>query len=163
MRLVGEPLLNSFPDKIINVHPADLGVLEQNPDPTDSCRLRRIYIGEDAVSMALRAGEARTRSSVIMVNSGVDNGEILTQGPWVDVREDFLKMGKAERDYVLKEVAEDHQYKQKEVSDWPALTTALKLISQGRIGLGTQRDFQKTWRKVYVDGEPMLYGGYQVE
>jgi len=154
MRLVGEPLLRAYPDKIINVHPADLSLLTQ--------KFERKYVGEDAVYDAIKAGEERTKSSVIMVDGGIDHGEILTQGPLVDVREDFLRMGEAEQKYCLREVADAHQSKQKEKSDWPALTLALKLIAEGRIALGTEKSFLNEWRKVYVDGKAAHYNGVGV-
>ncbi|MBU1974844.1 MAG: hypothetical protein KKG59_00395, partial [Nanoarchaeota archaeon] len=48
-------------------------------------------------------------------------------------------------------------------SDWPALTTALRLISQGRMGLGTTKDHYDKWRTVYVDEAPMGYAGLQID
>jgi folate-dependent phosphoribosylglycinamide formyltransferase PurN len=186
MRLVGEPLLEAYQDKIINVHPANLSLVTylfdtydlSNPSDYQSLfqsallsitfeniiNVSRTFVGEDAVYDALKHGQKETCSSVIMVDKGVDNGEILVTGSSLAVRDDYLKLGDAEKNYVLREVADSHQTKQKEVSDWPALTTALKLISQGRIGLGeydsdiVKMHFGK-WRFVYIDNGPVKYGG----
>jgi folate-dependent phosphoribosylglycinamide formyltransferase PurN len=149
MRLILDPLLAAFQDKIINVHPADLSILENG---------KRKYVGDNAVYDAIKAGVISTKSSVIMVDEGTDHGEILTQGQDVLVMPDVISKN-SER---IKEYAEDHQKLQKEMSDWPALTTALKMIAEGRIALGTEKNFFNEWRTVYVDGKPMGYEGFQV-
>jgi folate-dependent phosphoribosylglycinamide formyltransferase PurN len=147
MRLVELPLLMAFADRIINVHPADLNKL---------ARGRRKYIGEDAVYDAVRQGEAETRSSVIMVDGGMDNGEILTQGKSVKIPDYGPNVN-------LRELSDAHQDRQKIESDWPALTTALQFISEGRIALGSTKKHRKKWRAVHIDGTPMPYHGLRLE
>jgi phosphoribosylglycinamide formyltransferase 1 len=158
MRIVSEILLKAFPDKIINVHPADLGILVEGD---------REYIGEDAVYDAVRAGLPKTKSSVIMVDRGTDHGEILTQGQYIYVDSNFFRThGRSERSYREYVDGTDgrkgHQERQKEHSDWPALTTALKRISEGRLALGTEKRFFNEWRAVYLDGKALPYTGLQV-
>ncbi|MBR9691628.1 hypothetical protein GOV06_02480 [Candidatus Woesearchaeota archaeon] len=160
MRLVEEPLLESYPDKIINIHPSHLPPFGEG----DS----RIYIGDDAVYDAIKAGELSTKSSVIIVDDGEDHGEILTQGHWVRVNGEFSRLPLEERTAQLRQYVDGtdteigHQDRQKEASDWPALTTALKMISEGRIGLGTEKAHFDEWRAVYVDGKPLGYNGFQI-
>ena len=143
MRIVEDPLIEAYPDKIINVHPADLSILKNN---------ERVYIGEDAVYDAINAGEPKTRSSVILVDKGIDHGEILTMGSELEVSPDYLNLPAAEKESRIRQYADDHQGLQKEVSDWPALTLAVKLISEGRLALGIEKVYHDGWRAVYYDG-----------
>jgi folate-dependent phosphoribosylglycinamide formyltransferase PurN len=170
MKIIREPLLSAYRDKIINVHPADLAIMDYyigkakvdiidvklhgNKGKEPVSAIRR-YIGEDAVYDAIKAGETETKSSIIIVDKGTDHGEILTQGPSLEVSKDFHKM-------LLRNYADKHQSKQKEISDWPALTTALELIANGRLALGTEKRYFNEWRRVYVDEKPLSYNGYQV-
>ena len=154
MRLVKEPILSAYKDKMINVHPADLTIL--NPDNT------RKYIGDDAVYDAIRANEISTRSSVILVDGGTDDGEILTMGGDLRIWRDFISGTDPKDEQTFKEYAKYHQGIQKERSDWPALTTALEMISQGRIALGNVKVHNNKWRQVYVDRKVVGYGGFQV-
>ena len=154
MRLIMDPLLETYRDRIINVHPADLSVLDGD--------YSRRFIGENAVYDAINAGEESTTSSVIMVDEGEDHGEILVQGPELAVWHEFIHGTPQERAEALREYADSHQSLQKVRSDWPALTTTLKLISEGRISLGTKKEVNGEWRRVHIDGEPMGYEGYQL-
>ena len=126
MRLIKDPLLSAYKHRIINIHPSRLPVVHGV----------RKYIGGDAVYDAIRAGERITRSSVIIVDKQEDHGEILVQGPELRVDNEFLRMSPQERDKQLREYVdgtdekEGHQDRQKRTSDWLALTTALKLISE---------------------------------
>jgi len=184
MRLVGEPLLRAFPDKIINVHPAKLslvtykGGLYDLSDPDQYEQLHRLtwnlkglkgierkFVGEEAVYDALRAGQRLTCSSVIMVDDGVDHGEILTEGDSLNVWQQLADGRPNEMEAVIKKYVPAHQELQKMRSDWPALTMILKLISQGRIALGP-RDAESVggmhfneWRHVYLDGVQQSYDG----
>jgi folate-dependent phosphoribosylglycinamide formyltransferase PurN len=155
MRLIKKPLLEAFPDKIMNVHPADLSILI-----CENGRWRRKYIGENAVYDILKAGEKNTRSSVIIVDEGEDHGEILTQGPELEVWNKFLEGRK--RNEIIETEYGAFQDEQKEKSDWPALTTALKMISEGRIALGARKAFYNEWRTTYVDDRAMAYEGYRI-
>ena len=147
MRLLSEPLLSAYKDKIINVHPADLSVLAGG---------KRKYVGAHAVADALRAGEPSTRSSVILVDGGVDHGEILTQGPEVALdTEKFTALG-------FDEYVQWHQQQQKEQSDWPALAAAFSFISEGRLAVGKEKFFHQEWRRIYLDGQSLSYQGFRI-
>jgi folate-dependent phosphoribosylglycinamide formyltransferase PurN len=185
MRFVMDPLLSEYKDKIINVHPAALEILILKDPSQPAGGYKRRFVGGNAVYDAIFAGETRTKSSVIMVDSGEDHGEILTQGPWLDVHQGWLKQfgDAADKPEYLKylvnlcveNIGEDdpkkgrqllqkgHQNQQKEVSDWPALTEALKMIAAGRLALGTEPAFHGEWRRVYLDGKALPYEGHQVQ
>lgn len=137
MRLVHSPFLDAFPRKIINVHPGDLSKCRKDGS--------RPYIGIDAVAKALREGEKATRSSVILVNGEMDGGLVLVSGPWVDVEPDFV---------LNKKSIAKQQKRQKEKSDWPALTTAVRLIAEGRLSYEDNEG-------VALDGKNLGLAGYQ--
>lgn len=63
MRLVKEPLLSAFPNRILNIHPALL------PN----------FPGVEAWKQALEAGAAQTGCTVHYVDAGMDSGEIIMQ------------------------------------------------------------------------------------
>ncbi len=114
MKIVNTPLIQKFENKIINVHPADLTILDDQG--------KRRYIGKNAVYQALQQGEWRTRSTVISVVEAVDEGPILELGPWVPYAETYP---------VTLEAAKRHQAKQKQLSDIPACLNVLKRIAKG--------------------------------
>lgn len=109
MRLLSPVWLNAYPNKILNIHPADLTT--------------RKYIGANAVFDALQNGETKTRSTAILINEEVDGGPIIALGPWVLYEEGYP---------VTKEKAARHQEKQKRLSDWPVTIQALETIGKKR-------------------------------
>ncbi len=131
MRLLYEPLLNRFKNRIINVHPADLTVLNKEG--------KRRYTGANSVYEALLNGETQTRSTVHLVNEELDGGTILVSGPWVPYEGSFP---------ITKESAEEHQERQKRRSDWPAVTEAVQLLSMNRMVIDA-------FGNVYLDNELM--------
>ena len=136
------------------MHPADLSIVGDDN--------QRVFIGGDAVYDTIKAGEHITCSSVIMVDKGEDHGEILTIGHGVEVWKEYVKGTDAEKEECLREYADAHQSFQKVRSDWPALTTALRLSADGLIALGTETIWYDEWRAVYVDGKEMPYSGFQI-
>lgn len=131
MRLFKGPLLRRFHHRAINVHPADLLTL------TDQGT--RKYIGENAVYDALKAGERKTRSSIILVDPQIDAGAILVSGPW---------LAYAGKEDITQDEADKHQTAQKKASDWPALRFALRAIARSELGLHK--------RKFHPDGNPVV-------
>lgn len=63
MRVLKEPMLNAFPQRIVNIHPS---LLPKFP-------------GIEAWKQALEAGEKVTGCSVHYVDAGIDSGEIIAQ------------------------------------------------------------------------------------
>ncbi len=65
MRVLGSAVLDAFPNRIINTHPA----------------LLPAFPGAHAVRDALAAGVAETGSTVHVIDAGVDTGPVLVQEP----------------------------------------------------------------------------------
>ncbi|WP_445490045.1 phosphoribosylglycinamide formyltransferase [Niallia sp. 03133] len=63
MRLIGDTLLQAFPQKIINVHPS---LLPEFP-------------GKDAIGQALEAGVQKTGVTIHYVDEGMDTGPVIAQ------------------------------------------------------------------------------------
>ena len=139
MRLLYPPLLRHYAHKILNVHPADLTLKDENG--------KRKYVGANAVFDALMNGETRTRSSVILIDENVDNGPILVSGPWLPYTEGHPVTFKR---------AAYHQDKQKTFSDWRACIKAVELIAEGRVAIDENQN-------VYLNNKPADKGGYILE
>jgi len=69
--VITEPLLNAFPDRILNVHDADLAL--RNPDGSPR------YPGLRSTLDAIVAGERETRSSVHLVTPELDGGPVIAR------------------------------------------------------------------------------------
>lgn len=65
MKIVGEDLLEAYPNKILNVHPS----------------LLPSFPGKDAVGQALEAGVKVSGVTIHYVDEGVDTGPIIAQEP----------------------------------------------------------------------------------
>ncbi len=153
MSIVTEPLLSAWLG--INVHPADLSIVENG---------KRKYTGDKAVRDQILAGETTLRSSTHIVRQNVDYGEVLmvSDGLAVDVEraaEELnieRKLGVSERTVTLgylrkrqhreiaNMIADRHQNWLKEKGDWVILPQTIEWIADGRFALGE--------KGVYVDG-----------
>jgi len=110
MKIVTEPLLSEFKNRIINVHPADLSIME-NGKPK--------FTGDNAVQDAISAGEKTVRSSVHIVSGEVDCGPVLVLSKPISVD------GSAqETQEVLKREGDD-----------PAFLKALELIADEKVSI----------------------------
>jgi len=143
-----KPLLEAYPDRVVNVHPANLLVKENG---------KRKYTGVHAVAKAIRAGEKYLYSSTHLVREKIDYGEVLMISPSVRVKlppdislEDLIKKENQER---FKEVVRLNQERLKERGDWVIFPCTLEMISQGRFGINGKG-------RVYADGK-LLSGAYQ--
>ena len=109
MRIISEPLLGSVP--IINVHPADLRILDKRGKPK--------YTGDDAVTDAINAGETETCSTIHLVTKEIDGGPIITVSdplrviPGIDPKV--------------------HQEEMKTACDGPAYAEAMRMICDGEV------------------------------
>jgi len=130
-------------DRCINVHPADLSVL--------NAKRKRKYAGDNVVVDAIAAGESLLRSSTIWTDRGVDTGPLLMVSDPVKVQlPEPLKSLVADRDKLLR-VAEEYQNKLKEIGDWKIFPMTIEMIARGRFALDKQM-------RVYVDGQPAPKG-----
>lgn len=146
-RMITGSLLTYFQDRMINQHPADLTILEKNPP------FKRMYIGIQGLNDAIRKKETQTRTSTILVKEGMDNGEILCQGPWVKFEGDPL----CPKDLIA------HENKQKKESDWPCLSFALIEIAKGNYALSFTEKHLDGSRVVVYKGKNLPYGGFSIE
>ena len=143
MSVVSEPLLAAFPGRIVNVHPADLRILERG---------RRKYTGGDAVRDALVAGESFLRATTHVVREEVDGGEILmVSAPLrVELPAALQAAGDQwpERRDLWTRVAQEHQERLKRVGDWEILPKTLEWLAQGRYCLDEKG-------RTCLDGKPL--------
>lgn len=130
-------------DRCINVHPADLSILNADGKPK--------YAGDNAVVDAIAAGEKLLRSSTIWTDKGVDTGPILMVSDPVRVQlPEPLESLIAEREKLLK-VAEEHQNRLKEAGDWKIFPLTVEMIARGRYATDDED-------RIYVDGQPAPNG-----
>jgi folate-dependent phosphoribosylglycinamide formyltransferase PurN len=104
MLKIVSPLLGHCP--IINVHPADLRI--KNPDGTPK------YTGDDAVTLAIHAGETSTASTIHVVEEKVDEGKIICVSQPLTVQPEVPVI--------------EHQNRMKIFCDGPAYIRALEMI-----------------------------------
>lgn len=144
MSITTEPLLERYDGRMLNVHPADLSILEGE---------ERKYVGIHVVRDAILAGERELRASTHVVRERVDYGEILvvsepipvTLPEGVDL--DALKGDKE----LLSRVVNEHQDMLKERGDWVIYPLTIQMIAEGRFALDCRGN-------VYLDGEPAFSG-----
>ena len=139
-------VLEAFPGRIVNVHPADLSITEDG---------ERKYVGMHAVRDAILAGEEYLYSTTHIVRERVDYGEILMRSKPVEVRipdgvalEDLQKRKNRK---LLNRIVKDHQNRLKEKGDWVIFPKTLEMIAQGRYGIDEAGN-------IYVDGKLMSKG-----
>jgi phosphoribosylglycinamide formyltransferase-1 len=111
MYVLTKRFLNEFPNRILNVHPADLSITKNG---------RRAYTGLNVVRDQIEAGEKFTRSTVHIMNENPDQGPILVISDPLPVE------GRS---------PEEQQALMKEKCDGPAYRKALELISSGMVGI----------------------------
>jgi folate-dependent phosphoribosylglycinamide formyltransferase PurN len=130
-------------DRCINVHPADLSILDAEGG--------RKYVGDNTVVDAILAGEEFLRSSVIWTDRGMDTGPLLMVSDPVKVElPEPLETLAADREKLLV-VAEEHQQRLKAGGDWIIFPQALEMMARGRFAIDEQN-------RVYVDGRPVPNG-----
>lgn len=106
MLLITDPLLSTYQNSIINVHPAPLSILDEEGN--------RKYTGDHAVQLMLDAGEIKVASTVHYMNAQPDQGPIICQSDWLDVPKGIC--------------ASDLQEQMKWRCDGPALANALEIL-----------------------------------
>ena len=111
MRIITEPLLSEYKNRILNVHPSDLTILDEQG--------QRKYTGTDAVAKAIAAGEESTRSTIHLVTADIDAGPIITLSAPLPVEPGITPA--------------EHQEKMKWACDGPAYIRALMLIADNKV------------------------------
>ena len=123
MYFLTDVFLEAYSNRILNVHPADLSILDENGD--------RKYIGDNAVRDAMKNREEATKSTIHIMNEIVDGGPILYMSDELPVEG---------RNY------KEQQELMKDKCDGPAYKKALELLSMGRFFIdGESNVFIKTY------------------
>jgi folate-dependent phosphoribosylglycinamide formyltransferase PurN len=144
MSITTKPLLDAFDGRIINVHPADLSIMEKGD---------RKYVGIHVVRDAILSGEMNLHSSTHVVRKEVDRGEILLISkplPVVLPEGVSLKL-LANDEQILKSIVDEHQERLKELGDWIIYPLTIQMISEGKFALDGIGN-------VYLDGEILSKG-----
>jgi phosphoribosylglycinamide formyltransferase-1 len=144
MSITTEPILERYAGKIMNVHPADLSLMEG---------AERKYVGIHVVQEAILAGEPELRASTNIVREKVDYGEILVVSEPVKVElPPGVSLEQLRQDKkLLRQVTSEHQGNLKERGDWVIYPLTLQMIAEGRFALDGKGN-------VYVDGKISLWG-----
>ncbi len=131
MSITTQPLLKAYDGRIVNVHPADLSIMEGGD---------RKYVGIHVVRDAILAGERELRSSTHIVREEVDRGEILVISEPLPVELPAgVELGLLERDgEQLEKLVDEHQDRLKEQGDWVIYPLSLQMIAKGRFALDEQ-------------------------
>ena len=115
MLITPADFIEHYQNRILNVHPADLRILNEDGS--------RKYTGLHVVERAINDGALATRSTIHVVTEGVDAGPIV-------VVSDPLEIAGL--------TADEHQEIMKTMCDGPAYVDALRLISEGRVWVDSE-------------------------
>lgn len=141
MSIMTPVLLDEYKGRIVNVHPADLTIMDGE---------KRKYVGIHVIEEAIMAGETEIRSTTHIVREEVDHGEILIISEPVKIDLD-VSIDKLREDSELrKQVVSDYQDKLKKKGDWVIYPMTVQMISEGRFAYGP--------KGVYLDGESIPHG-----
>lgn len=144
MKILTEPVLSKFNYRILNVHPADLTILEKGKPK---------FTGANVVFDAIKAGESEVRASIHFVTKSVDCGPVLVLSKPVKVnKKKAVKLKKKEKK--LQEYADSVQEELKRKGDDPAFLKALELVAEGRVAGKKGQTFIKEkgkWKQGYFD------------
>ncbi len=125
--IVTNPLLSAYENRIINVHPADLSIIDEETE-------RRKYIGNRAVLDAIIDGQTEIRASTHLVTHEVDGGAVLGISAPVTVDLEGNSLNDLKEDPELaKIIAKNNQSRLKEVGDWRIFPPTLVEVALGMV------------------------------
>ncbi len=138
MSIASEKLTSAFVG--VNVHPADLGIVENG---------RRKFTGDHAVRDAILAGETTLASTTHIIEPVVDGGRLLaiSRPIPVQVPDDFDPSDKKRLD----EISDANQERLKEEGDWVVFPRTIEYLADGRLGYDENG-------VIHFDGEPIPDG-----
>jgi folate-dependent phosphoribosylglycinamide formyltransferase PurN len=144
MSITTRPLLEAYEGRMVNVHPADLSIMEGDD---------RKFVGIHVVRDAILAGERELRASTHVVREKVDHGEILVVSEPIPIRlpEGAVLEELAQDKKLLGVIVDEHQGRLKERGDWVIFPLTIQMIAEGRFALDGEGS-------VYVDGAPAPRG-----
>ena len=145
MSIMTPVLLSEYPGRMVNVHPADLSIMDGE---------KRKYVGIHVVKDAMLAGDRFIYSTTHVVREEVDGGEILVISAPVPVMLDVPLETLADDKKLMKSIVSEHQTRLKEQGDWVVLPMTVQMISEGRFAIEDDG--------VYLDGKPVPCG-YRLE
>jgi folate-dependent phosphoribosylglycinamide formyltransferase PurN len=136
--LVTTPLLKAFPNRIINLHFADLTVRRADGGPR--------FPGIRAVGAAIAAGCRETRATVHLVNQEPDDGApIVRSWPFPTL----LVAGELMQPDLFRAYVSAHQQSMMDAASGPLIAAALRLIATGAIDMqdlaGGSRPASTSW------------------
>ena len=141
MSIMTPVLLNEYEGRMVNVHPADLSIMDGD---------RRKYVGIHVVEDAILSGDQKIFSTTHIVREEVDGGEMLVISAPVPVQLNVPLEKLTDDKKLTKAVVSEHQTRLKEKGDWVVLPMTVHMISEGRFALGAEG--------VYLDGKPVPNG-----
>jgi folate-dependent phosphoribosylglycinamide formyltransferase PurN len=138
------PILEEYKGRIVNVHPADLRIMEGN---------ERKYTGIHVVEEAILAGEDELRSTTHIVRRKVDYGEILlvSEPVQVELPEGISVEELLEDEDLLSSVVDEHQNRLKRIGDWVIYPLTIQMIGEGKFALDGKGN-------VWLDGDLLTSG-----
>ena len=147
MSIMTEPILEAYSGRIVNVHPADLTIMEGD---------ERKYTGIHVVEEAILEGEKELRSTTHIVRRKVDHGEVLliSEPVTVELPEGLSLEDLREDRGALKKVVDKHQEMLKRKGDWVIYPLTIQMIGKGRFSIDGKG-------KVWLDGK-LLESGYRL-
>lgn len=142
LHVVTTPFLDRFFPRVLNAHHADLTVRDASGAP--------VYTGLEAVSDAIRAGEASTRESVHVVTEEVDTGPLVARSRPYPVNTDLVEDALARGDErTLEAYVDAHRRWMITEAGGPTLAKAIELAAEDRVAY--------RGGETYVDGKPGFY------
>lgn len=128
MSIMSKPILDYYDGKIVNVHPADLSIMENS---------ERKYVGIHVVEDAILQGEKELRSTTHIIREKVDHGEILviSKPVWVKLPPSITIDELGKNKSLKREIVSSLQNQLKEKGDWVIYPLTLQLISEGKFAL----------------------------
>ena len=143
MSVTTQPILERYDGRILNVHPADLTIMD-GPD--------RKYVGIHVVRDAILAGETELRATTHVVREKVDHGEVLVLSePLPVVLPEGVALADLEDRKLRNRIVGEYQDQLKEKGDWVIYPLTLQMISGGRFALDGAGG-------VFLDGDPIPRG-----
>lgn len=141
MSIMTPVLLDRYAGKIVNVHPADLTVMDGD---------HRKYVGIHVVEQAILEGDFSLKATTHLVREVVDGGEILVLSKPVPVELSVSIDELRENKKLRKQVVSGHQTRLKEQGDWVVFPLTIQMIAEGRFAVGPDG--------VCLDGKPAPKG-----
>jgi folate-dependent phosphoribosylglycinamide formyltransferase PurN len=137
MYVLTSSFLEAFPNRILNVHPADLRIMEGG---------RRKYAGLHAVEKQLACGEKFTRSTIHLMTEDVDHGPILCVSPPLPVENRTPK---------------EQQELMKSKCDGPAYRKALELLSTGCLAMDEKSEVYHKRGEAWIKGPYVMMNEWE--